>query len=91
MGVTLIVTTPRGKEIVLDPGWRSMMNSLLLDNGLMGHLDKEDIPLLREVGEVQLKGVREPPFDHSDQIKDAFDVIIGALEQHGAVTVSAHW
>lgn len=75
----------------LNVGWRSMMHSLLSDNGLIGALDKDDIPALRRLGREQCKGMKSPPFDYADDIKKAFEVLIRAIRKHGSIVVTAQW
>jgi hypothetical protein len=72
----------------LDIGWRSMMHQLLLDNGLYGRLDRDDIPLLRKIGRTQYRGVKEPPFDHADDIQKAFEDLIRAIRKYDVILVT---
>jgi hypothetical protein len=71
----------------ITPGWRSMMHQLLLDNNLYGQLDKSDIPTLLEVGRKQMRGVKDPPFDHADDIQKAFQSLVRAIRKHGSIVV----
>jgi len=91
VGVSLEMLVNGRKPVILNPGWRSMMHGLLLDAGLLGAVMREDIPTLRELAATQKKGVNEPPFDWSQDIADAFETIITAVEKHGHVVIEAHW
>ena len=64
-----------------------MMHQLLLDNGLYGTLGKDHIPLLQTVGERQMKGEKDPPFDYAQDIEDAFQSLIAAIRKHEQIIV----
>ncbi len=88
MGVSILLRTPKGKEIDVTPGWRSMMYGLLNERGLANcDLDETDIPALQEAANQQEKGRRDPPFDYASDIADSFQKIINAIREHGWVTI----
>lgn len=90
MGVSIILVGPRGGETNITPGWRSMMYSLMLDRFCTGGdflFHKADIPDLRDLADNQRKGIEDPPFDYSDDIKESFEKIIAAVEKHGRAVV----
>lgn len=92
MGVSLFWTTHKSnKEHPLTVGWRSMMYQMLLDNGLLGSLSDRHIPTLEDVAARQMKGVNDPPFDHADDIAEAFQQIIKAIKKHGSINVQGEW
>lgn len=89
MGVRIEVwRTGEKKAVDVTPGWRSAMWSLLLDNGLTGRLDRNDIPDLIEVRNAQRKGVERAPFDWSQDIADSFDKITDILNKDGTCVVT---
>lgn len=87
MGVSIGWQRTEPRTNWLTPGWRSMMHELLMDNGMYGVLYPSHAPLLREVGDKQMKGLRDPPFDYSDDIKACFEELATALEKHGEIVV----
>ena len=92
MGISLSYMTPRGKEVPIDVGWRSMMNELLGSRGLVGRkLYGNDIETLSELGETQFKGEREEPFDWAEDIAIAFAEIAEAIRSEGHVVILANW
>jgi hypothetical protein len=92
MGVHLeMLVWGRKKPVDITPGWRSMMHGLLYDEGLIGLVTCEDVPVLRRLAKDQLKGEREPPFDWAQDIADNINAIADAVEKHGHVIVEAHW
>jgi hypothetical protein len=75
------------KEYNLSVGWRSMLAQLLRENGLRGGLNADDIPMLEEVALNQLRGQAEPPFDWSEDIKDACEKLIAEIREHKYIEV----
>lgn len=88
MGVSIWYRTHTGKRVNVTPGWRSMMMSLLEENGLLGELDSSHVALLREIGEQQLRGQADPPFDYADDIKEMFERMAVDIEKGGFINVA---
>lgn len=88
MGVSIYYETPRGKRVDITPGWRSMMWSLLLDNGLTGSLTYTDIESVMRVATEQNRGGEEkPPFDWCLEIAAKMYELIEAIRKYKTVTV----
>lgn len=86
MGVSIGWRRPAKDKVTwLNPGWRSMMHQLLIDNDLCGLLEAKDVPTLRAVGKAQYRGKKDPPFDHGASIEREFEKLAVAIERHGAI------
>lgn len=85
-----------GCSIMLDekenitPGWRSMMRSLIADSfgpQTIYRFDPSDVQELKRLGEEQYKGVKDPPFDWAEDIRDSFETIVARVEKKGSAIV----
>lgn len=84
MGVSILLN---GKDIT--PGWRSMMHGLIREEFGTSDLilSPSDLTALERLRNTQCKETKEPPFDWSQDIAEAFDKIIGRIKKRGSATI----
>lgn len=87
MGVSIFIEQTSGRRLDVTPGWRSKLHSMLLDNGLYGHLDRGDIPRLCHLALCQRLEEEKMPWAWSGEIAEKCFKIVRYIERCGSATV----